>query len=116
MNTKLFENKIFIRILNIFKHLGIFLGAMIIFVIVSLALPEQHVEVNYDKYNEVKNQEENISNEYNTLNSEFEKKRNELLEKKEDISSENEKMTQQINDLNKELKNLNEEIKELNKK
>lgn len=116
MNIKLFENKIFRKTLNVFKNLGVFFVAMIVFTLFSSALPEQHVEVNYDKYKEVKAQEEKISDEYNSLNSQLENKRNELLEKKESISSDNEKKTQQIADLNKDIKNLNEEIKELNKK
>ncbi|MGG7077401.1 coiled-coil domain-containing protein [Clostridium sardiniense] len=116
MNIKLFENKIFRKMLNIVKHLGVFLLAMLIFTAFSLALPEQHVEVNFEKYNEIKNQEEKVSDEYNALNSEFEKKQTELLEKKKTISSDNEKMTQQIADLNKNTNDLNEEIKNLNEK
>lgn len=116
MNIKLFENKIFRKTLNVFKHLGVFFCAMLIFAIFSSFLPGQPVEVNYDKYSEVKNQEEQVSNEYNALNSEFETKKNELSEKKESISSENEKMTQQIGELNKELEEINKEIKEIHKK
>lgn len=116
MNIKLFENKIFRKTLNVFKHSGVFFVAMIIFAIFSSFLPEQYVEVNYEKYSEVKNQEEQVANTYNTLNSEFEAKKNELLEKKENISSENEKMAQQIDALNKELEEMNKEMKELNKK
>lgn len=116
MKIKLFENKIFRKASSIVKHLGVFFCAIFIFAGISLALPNKHVEVDYDKYVEIENKEKEISDEYNTLNKEFEQKRNELLEKKENISAENDQITKQIDASNKELKKLDEEVMNLKAK
>ncbi|MEG0577985.1 MAG: hypothetical protein RR988_05950 [Clostridia bacterium] len=106
MNKKIFENKFFSKSVKLLKHLGIFFCAMMVFTICTLALPKQHVEVDYNTYKVVEDKEVKLSDEYTTANSEYETNKNELSEKKAELTSENEKIVQQINDINKELEEL----------
>lgn len=105
------RSKNFSLIMKGLKQFGAFFLSLFVCFIILSPFPQKSVDVDYNKYQQIEEQEKKAKEDFDILNKNFKTKEHELSENKQKLIVNKNDLNSKIENADKKIKELSEEVK-----